>query len=328
MSSVFEPSWPIRSHTAQSILATKGPRRRRWLKLGSGMETAQQHHVLDAGNGVRLSGMHSPQPAGVQPRGLVVLIHGWEGSHESVYQYSMACAVHAAGYNVFRLNLRDHGGSHALNEEMFHSARMDEVLGAIRSVQQLDATQPLLVIGFSLGGNFALRVGLQGPAAGVRPVLSVGISPSINPGATIAALDSGPLIFKRYFLGKWRKTLAAKKAAWPKYDFQRYNSFGSFVETTRQFVAEFTPYASYEDYLAQYTLTPQMLMDSPSPLAVITSRDDSVIPFADFDGIAERGSLVSWQPTDRGGHCGFIEDLGLGCWSEKRVLELLARYAP
>src|SRR3546814_20301453 len=81
----------------------------------------------------------------------------------------MACAVDAAGYSVFRLNLRDHGGSHHLNRDFFHSARINEVLGTIKAVQAFDTATPLYVIGFSLGGNFALRVGLQGPAAGLHP---------------------------------------------------------------------------------------------------------------------------------------------------------------
>ena len=109
----FTPSWLIQGTQTQSILATKGPRRRLWLKRGNRMEAVQQWHVLDCGDGVRLTGMHSQQPPEIVPRGLAVLIHGWVGSHESVYLYSMACALYAASYNIFRLNLRDHAGTHA-----------------------------------------------------------------------------------------------------------------------------------------------------------------------------------------------------------------------
>lgn len=321
----FQPSLWVRHHQVQSILATKAPRRRLWLRRGSRMEALSTWHVLDAGGGVRLTGMHARQPEGRAPRGLCLLIHGWEGSHQSVYLYSMACALFEAGYNIFRLNLRDHGGTHALNEGLFHSARMDEVLGAVRSVQALDGHSPLFVIGFSLGGNFALRVGLQGPAKGVMPALSIGISPAINPGHTLRAIDEGPALFRLYFLDKWRKTLRAKKAAWPQYDFSAFNHHKSFVEITRHFVLQYTEYGSLENYLAQYTLTPQMLMEAPSPLAVITARDDAVIPFHYFDGLSAQGSVRAFLPTQHGGHCGFIENLGLTSWAESRVLDLLAQ---
>jgi predicted alpha/beta-fold hydrolase len=320
----FKPPWLLANPQLQSVLGAKGPRRRLWRQRGGLMEAAAQEHILDCGDGVRLAGHYSRQPAASEARGLVVLFHGWEGHHESNYLYSMACQVYALGWNVLRLNLRDHGGTHGLNQEPFHSARMGEVLGAIRAVQSFDGTQRLVAIGFSLGGNFALRVGLQGPAAGIVPALSIGISPAIDPGATLVAIDEGPLLFRRYFLGKWRKTLRAKSAAWPgRFDFSGYTGFKSFVETTRHFVADFTDYPSCEAYLEAYTLRPEMLMSAPSPLALITAQDDSVIPFRDFSGLAVRGSVVHFEAPQHGGHCGFIENLAMECWAERRVVELL-----
>lgn len=319
----FTPSWLIRHTQVQSVLATKGPRKKLWLKRGSQMEAVQQWHVLDCGDSVRLTGMHSRQPQGTRPNGLVVMIHGWEGSHDSVYLYSMACALYQAGFNIFRLNLRDHGGSHALNREMFHSARINEVLGGVRAVQALDETRPLYVIGFSLGGNFSLRVGLLGPAQGVVPALSIGISPAINPGATVRAIDTGPLLFRAYFMDKWRKTLDAKKAAWPDVKIDALYQHKSLWDTTKYFAEHYTDFLTVDAYLASYTYTPEQLMASPSPLAIITAQDDSVIPFEDFRGLAPRGNVVAYLPTERGGHCGFIENLKMGSWAEARVLELL-----
>jgi predicted alpha/beta-fold hydrolase len=324
----FRPPWWVRHPQLQSALATKSPRRRLWLRRGSTMEAVAREHLLDCGAGVRLVGYHSAQAAGRAPRGLAVLIHGWEGCHDSAYLYSMACRLHAHGWNVFRLNLRDHGGTHALNPELFHSARLDEVLGAMRAIQSLDAAQPLVVIGYSLGGNFALRVGLYGPQAGVHPQLAVGVSPAINPGATLEAIDRGPALIRRYFLDKWRKTLRAKAAAWPgRYDFSAYWGIKSFVETTRRFAVEHAGYASYEDYLAAYTLTPALLMRSPTPLAVITAQDDPVIPFADFRELAPRGAVRAVAAPKHGGHCGFIENLALECWAERQILHWLDRHA-
>ena len=318
----FAPAFGLRAPFIQSVLATKRPAR--WLGRRRGVDLSNAPQtILDCGNGVRLSGYHSVQPA--SPRGLVVLIHGWEGHHESNYLYSMSCSLFEAGYSVFRLNLRDHGATHHLNEELFHSARMGEVLGAFRAIRKLDATDPFFVVGFSLGGNFALRVGLQGPAGGVHPRLVAAISPSINPGATLRAIDEGPPIVHRYFIGKWMRTLDAKQEAWPaRYDFRSYRQLTNFVQITDRFVADFTEYDSIDKYLAEYTLTPRMLMDSPTPLAIITSRDDSVIPLHDFDGLEARGGVRVFLPTDHGGHCGFIESWSLRSWAEARVLEFFA----
>nr|WP_240954285.1 alpha/beta fold hydrolase [Solimonas marina] len=288
------------------------------------MEACAEHLLLDGGDGVRLGGWLSRQPEGASTRGFAVLIHGWEGSHESSYLYSMACQTYAAGYDVLRLNLRDHGGSHHLNPEFFHSARIDEVLGAIASAQAMLKPMPLLVVGFSLGGNFALRVGLHGPAAGVHPRLAVGISPAINPRATMQAIDDGPSLFRWYFTGKWRRTVQAKKAAWPDIDTTALLDGKSLMEITRVFAERHTEYGAIDPYFAAYTLGAEQFYASPTPLAIITAADDPVIPVDDFQALRPQGALRAFDLTRYGGHCGFIEDLRYSSWAERRVLALLA----
>jgi uncharacterized protein len=320
----FEPSWPLRHANVQSALASFKPRN--WPRRSHRMARAAQQHLLDCGDGVRLMGLHSPQPAGQVPTALAVLIHGWEGSHDSVYLFSLACTLYDAGYNVFRLNLRDHGGTHALNEDLFHSARIAEVLGAVKAVERIDPARPLFVVGFSLGGNFSLRVGLLGPAAGVTPDLAIGVCPSINPGATLRALDAGPAFFHRYFISKWRRTLLAKAAAWPqRYDFSAELAMTNFVDITARFVERYTEYGVLDKYLAAYTLKPDQLCASPAPLAIITAQDDPVVPFGDFHGLADTPELRFLAPK-YGGHCGFVEDFRLRSWAERRILELFEQH--
>jgi predicted alpha/beta-fold hydrolase len=121
--------------------------------------------ILDAGKGVRLLGYHSRQ-AGKEGCPLVLLIHGWEGSSESTYMLSTGRYLFSKGCDIFRLNLRDHGASHHLNEGLFHGARIDEVFYAARQVSCL-ARGLFFIAGFSLGGNFALRIALRASDSGI-----------------------------------------------------------------------------------------------------------------------------------------------------------------
>ena len=181
---VFTPSPWLRNPHLQSVLASSSLRRLLSRRARHAVERGTVGHVLDCGDGVRLLGFHTAQHVARDALGLVVLLHGWEGSARSSYIVGAGARLLADGFDIFRLNLRDHGDTYQLNRELFHSARMDEVLDAARAAQALEPALPLLAVGFSLGGNFALRIGLQGPAAGVHPRLCVGISASINPGAT------------------------------------------------------------------------------------------------------------------------------------------------
>ncbi len=310
------------------MLASKRPARWLWQRQGLDLDARSTLVRLDThdeqGSPVKLTGWHSPQ---ANARSLVILIHGWEGSHASSYLHGLACTLYRDGHSVFRLNLRDHGSTHhGLNEGMFHSARLTEVLGAVRQIQALDAAGARLqVAGFSLGGNFALRVGLHGPAAGLHPLLCVGISPALNPGSTLRAIDEGPGVINRYFLDKWRKTMNAKAQAFPdRYDFSEARRLRNFTEITRAFVAAHTDYPSLEAYLAQYTLEPAQLLASPTPLAILTAADDSVCPPADFAGLSVSGAIRHYQVTASGGHCGFIHNWRLESWADAVVARWLA----
>lgn len=318
----FEPQALVRSAILQSILATKGPRRFLWRCKGSQMENVAKYQIIDAGHGIRLTGWYSPITA-KESKGIVVLIHGWEGHHNSGYLYSMACCLFEAGYSVFRLNLRDHGGSQCLNRELFHAARIDEVIEAVRVVHHYTIEAPLFVVGFSLGGNFALRVAIHGPKVDVSPRLTIGISPAINPKMAVKAIDEGSPLIRDYFDHKWEKSLLVKKAAWPHFDFSKYSASKSIDDKTKWMVENFTEWDSLDSYYAAYTLSEESLKNAPSPVAIITAQDDPVIPFSDFNGLDESGSVKRLLKTQYGGHCGFLQDVLMRSWAEERVLEML-----
>ena len=292
-----------------------------WRKRVPLMEQTANPRILDCGNGVRLLGCHSLHP---HSRGLVVLIHGWEGDHDSAYLYPIACVLYQRGYSILRLDLRDHGDTHSLNELPFHCGRIAEVIGAIKTARDLTPDGPLYCIGFSLGGNFALRVGVFGPDSGIMPRLCIGISPVINPDASLHAIDGNKLVYRNYFLNQWHNTLRTKAQAWPgRFDFSSLLKSRNLVEATRIYAHEFTEYARYEAYLESYTLSASMLTKAATPLAIITSKDDPVIPYTDFALLRESGSLRALVTPSHGGHCGFIENWRMSSWLERSISELI-----
>jgi uncharacterized protein len=118
----FRPPLWLRNHHVQSILSSTSWRRGRVLRRAQPLLASQREVLLDCGAGVRLQCFVS-SPA--QSTGLpVVLMHGWEGSAASLYVLSLAQRLFEQGFDVVRLNLRDHGETHQLNRELFHSCRL------------------------------------------------------------------------------------------------------------------------------------------------------------------------------------------------------------
>src|SRR5690606_37765103 len=123
----LQPPRLLRDPHVQSVLGSSALRGNRGLLALAAVDLQSREVTLDGGNGVRLQGGHSRLP-GMAPRGMALLLHGWEGSAESGYMRMTAARLRACGFEVVRLNFRDHGDTPHLNEDLFHSNRLDEVV--------------------------------------------------------------------------------------------------------------------------------------------------------------------------------------------------------
>jgi predicted alpha/beta-fold hydrolase len=142
----YQPPRLLRNPHLQSVLGSSGLRRRRGLHALAASGATTTEHILDGGNGVRLQGWHSRVP-GHESRGVALLLHGWEGSAESGYMRLTAARLLADGLDVFRLNFRDHGDTHHLNEGLFHSNRLDELVHAAADMVRRLRVRDLVVAG-------------------------------------------------------------------------------------------------------------------------------------------------------------------------------------
>jgi len=304
----FRPPALIRGPHLQSLLGRTALRRRAVRNRASPMLAVTRQELADCGHGVRLLVQHSP-PVG---RRVAVLIHGWEGSSDSSYIMASAACLWRAGYRVFRLNLRDHGDSHHLNAELFHSCRLDEVIGAVRWVQRRFPSEPLMLGGFSLGGNFALRVAADAAAAGLEVGGVAAVCPVLDPVETMYALDDGWAGYRLYFLRKWRHSLERKRRAFPElYDFGDLRRFRDLQSMTEFFVVNYTEYPDVLSYLRGYAITGGRLRELQAPSRVLLADDDPVIPIGGLSRL-DRPAALRIERADFGGHCGFVTDLDVG----------------
>lgn len=312
----FSPLPWLRGRHLQSILPSFPGRRVFVERRSRPMRRAARELLLDAGDGVRLQGFHSP----ANGRSLAVLLHGWEGSAESLYILSLGQALYEQGYDVVRLNLRDHGDTHHLNRDLFHSCRLPEVVGAVRSLQTLLPSHDMSLVGFSLGGNFMLRVAAEAPQAGLRLRRVVAISPVLDPANSLAALDSGWALYRWYFVRKWIRSLRRKQQAWPGvFDFGDLLESRALAPMTRELVLRHTDYPDLESYFRGYAITGERLASLQIRSTIIMAEDDPIIPASDLVHLA-RPSTLKVIATPFGGHCGFFESLSSPGWIERLVL--------
>lgn len=314
----FAPAGWIANPHAQSVLASSPLRRNLLRRRAAPLAAVSRSLLVDAGEGVRLHCWYAPQTE-ASGHGLAVLIHGWEGSGDSSYLLSAATRMYSAGWHVIRLHLRDHGPSHHLNEELFHSNRIREVAAAVAALAELFPQRPLCLAGFSLGGNFALRVAARAGALGIPLARVMAVCPVLDPASTLEAMESGPRFYELYFMAKWRRSLQLKARLFPhRYRFGDLRRFRGLRDMTDFFVRDFSEFPDLESYLAGYAITGEVLAPVSAPTLMIAAADDPVIPSRDLNRLARPAGLRVIETT-RGGHCGFLPSTIGACWIDEQM---------
>jgi hypothetical protein len=317
----FNPPRLLRNRHLQSIFASTGPRKLLLRQRARRLQQQSQDYLLHLADGTRLLGRYAQQPKGSNK--LVMMIHGWEGSADSLYLQSAGSQLFKAGFDVFRLNLRDHGPTHHLNRELFNSTRLQEVLLAIQQLQQREPHQQAFLVGFSLGGNFALRVAADAAKTGIALNKVVAVCPVINPVRTMDNLCNNNRIYHDYFHRKWSRSLQKKLQHFPDLNYgDELLKLKNLRAMNDYFVPRHTDYADSDSYLRGYGIGGERLKDLAVNAHIISAEDDPVILAEDLNELTAHPKLHI-ELTRYGGHCGYIKNYRLESWVDQRLLELL-----
>ena len=319
------PRW-LRNPHLQSIFTTLLWPRPRVVRDCRDVVAASRQKIIECGNGVRLLAFHAVphDRCGYRVPRMAILLHGWEGSANSPDVVSLAQHLFERGFEVTRLNLRDHGETEHLNPGLFHSCRLEEIVGAVRRLQITHPRHELSFVGFSLGGNFGLRLGAHARSEELDLARIVAVCPVIDPAHALSRLDSESLLYCRYFIRKWRRTLQRKSAAWPhRYDFREMLRMSTLTEMTDHFVRRYTDYPSLNHYLKSYTLDGDALSGLDVNTWLIAATDDPILPVEDVNGLPPLRNLRITR-TRFGGHCGYYEGRPGPSWLERGIERMLS----
>jgi len=282
-----------------------------------------EERLFDVGGETQvLAHCHWQADRGEHP--LLITLHGLEGSSSAHYMQGLADKAFAEGFNVIRLNQRNCGGTEHLAPGLYHSGLTHDADVVIREIADRDRISRIVVAGYSLGGNLALKLaGDYGtaPPAQLRAVCAV--SPVLELEACVRALER-----RRNFIYQWnfvrglKARMRRKDRCFPgRFPLDRLDE----VRTVRQFDALYTAphfgFASAEDYYHRASAM-RVIGRINVPTLIITAEDDPFVPTAPF----QRPELVN-NPNTRviitrhGGHCGFLDrSRGDGYWAERLIV--------
>ena len=288
------------------------------------MIEAGEDVILDCGDGVRLKGNYSPHP---ESKALVIFLHGWEGSQNSTYVVTAGRQVYKRGASVFRLNYRDHGDTHELNEGLFYSTLFNEVFEAVKQAASRAKNVPVYIVGFSLGGNFALRIARSLRDLSIPNLKHIfSISPVVDPWGAAPLIDKTK-IYKHYFLKKWTESLRKKEAVFPHlYDFGPFLSETTVMGLTEKLLPAYSEYSEIRSYFDAYRIDTHDLEYCPVPISIITAEDDGIIPVENLLTLKlnDNGRKIIHA---HGGHNGFFQSLTGPTWYDDYIEQVMEKEA-
>ncbi len=309
---IYRPHRLLRSGNMQTFLGQHIPADAWFVTEGEQMilfDAGPDQTGVDPARAVRLLGYYTPcrsrgnTPS--KPKGLVMLLHGWEGDSHSAYNLVLGSALVRDGYDVVRLNLRDHGLTHHLNKGIFYATLIEEVHAATQQVGLLTAGRPFYLIGASLGGSFVVRMALRharSPIPNLRRAMA--INPVLNPGRTSFVLDDH-LLLRKYFRGCWLESLRKKQALFPDlYDFAPLASISTIREMSNWVIKSMTTFSDVDEYLNAYAVRPMEFNDLTVPVSILTAANDPLIPPEDIAALPSH-PLLQVNVLPFGGHVGY-----------------------
>ncbi len=258
---------------------------------------------------------------------LLMALHGLEGSSSAHYMQGLAEKAFASGFHVIRLNQRTCGGTERLAPGLYHSGLTHDTDFVLREVVERDGIAQVVVAGYSLGGNLALKLaGDYGAAAPPQLRGVCAVSPVIELEACVQALERRRnLVYQWNFVRGLKARMRRKAVCFPgRFSLDRLSA----IRTVREFDAVYTAphfgFASAEDYY--HRASAMRVADRVAvPALVITAEDDPFVPAAPFREPALSGNRhVRLMITRHGGHCGFLESANNGSdgyWAERTIVD-------
>lgn len=273
-------------------------------------------------------------PGGGPETPLAVICHGLEGSSHAPYVRGLVAMLLARGLGAVALNFRGCSGEPNRLPRFYHSGETGDLDHAVRRLAGERPGRPLLVAGFSLGGNVVTKyVGERGDDLPAELRGGAVISVPFDLARSAEAID-GPgfwnWVYRERFLRRLRRKALEKAARFPgAFDVAAIRGATTFRAFDEAVTAPLHGFPSARVYWETQSAG-RFLPGVRRPLLALSSVDDPIVPGETIPVDAARANpAVTLVLTRRGGHVAFVSGWPFvpGFWAEVRAADFLAAAA-
>lgn len=245
------------------------------------------------------------------PKGMVVLFHGLEGSIESHYANDLMANCIELGWLPVLMHFRGCGEGINKLPRAYHSGETSDPLYFLEWLDEQYPDLSKVAVGFSLGANMLLKLLGENPQQRFVKA-AVAVSPPLQLNECAVSINKGfSRLYQQHLMKSMVATLGEKMS---RMDYSSHVSLSSDnlveLKTFRDFDEHVTaPLHGFEgaDDYYQRCSGMQFLQHITTPTLVLHAKDDpfmnnNVIPVAE-----QLSPMVRYELSDKGGHVGFMQ---------------------
>jgi uncharacterized protein len=265
----------------------------------------------------------------------IIAVHGLEGSSDSQYMTGIARNGLAAGMNVVLMNQRNCGGMDHFAPTLYNSSLSADVAAVAKHVIENDGVSRFALIGFSMGGNLALKLaGEWGKDAPPQFRSVAAVCPAMELAASADALhEPGNRIYELYFLMQLYRRFRAKARIFPThFDANRLRGVSSLRMFDDRITAHYCGFSGADDYYARAAASNVVDRIAHPALIIHAANDPFIRLLPETRRRIAANPNITYIETADGGHCAFVgERNGIpgddGRWAEREVVDFVKQFA-
>lgn len=259
------------------------------------------------------------------PRKLVILTHGMEGSSKSKYILHSVAEANQRGYSALAWNLRGCSGHMNRLAKFYHSGKSEDLDAVVKHAVQRGFRE-IYLAGFSLGGNLTLvYLGRAGSRVNRYIRAAVAVSAPVDLAASEVAIRApkNRLYLKRFLLD-FKKKFHHKRAKRGIYiditEFDR--EITTLAELDERYTAPWNGFPSAKVYYERSSALP-VLDKIRVPFLLLNPKDDTFLADECYPtALAAKSKNFYLETPASGGHCAMLSDHRFNkSYMEKRLMD-------
>ena len=292
--SKFKPAWWLQGPHTQTLWPNKLRRKPR-VKL--------HHERFELPDGDFIDTEWTSRKEGP----IVLVLHGLEGSTKSAYAAGILSAVHKRGWRGAFMYQRSCSGVPNRLHRRYHAGETEDLNTVISILTRREPDTPILIVGYSLGGNILLKWLGEKENLPEQLAGAVAVSVPFDLGNATNRLNKGfSQIYQFAMLKKMQRSIKRKyRHHDTPINLEGILSLKTLREMDRDFTAPIHGFKDIDEYYEESS-SRGYLKHIDFPTLILHADDD---PFMTQEAVPtqeELSSQVTLELTKSGGHVGFV----------------------